>query len=153
MSIPMPPKGLLDQVRRLKHDLGKYISLNTRWLPADARPQALREALRCDLLETRKADHRLENAWQIWERLGLPLLEAGTIAGDESVARWQSLLEPELARVATHMESIRQLIPLLDMASPGQLRRGAQAAIAVSRLLARLQKRIHLQVIQQEDSP
>ncbi len=53
----------------LRHDLGKYIAFETRFLGAEAPEEELRRALRSDLLATRRGSAGVESAAQIWARL------------------------------------------------------------------------------------
>lgn len=52
-----------------RHDLGKYIALQSRWLPEDASTEEIRAALVADLRGTRRSGAIQEDAWQVWERL------------------------------------------------------------------------------------
>ncbi len=63
---------LLERVAALKHDLGKYVAWRSAnlddaaWTSAD---DELVEALRADILETRRRDDQVETAWEVWWRL------------------------------------------------------------------------------------
>lgn len=73
----------------LRHDLGKYVCFEARWLGEDAGAEALRDALRADLLRTRRGPTGEEPAAAIWARL-----RPGTPAGpdrDEVEARVAAL--------------------------------------------------------------
>ena len=62
-------KPLLAWATEAKHDLGKYIAFQSRWLPPTATNQDWHQALRSDLLETRKGPKGTESAVEIWETL------------------------------------------------------------------------------------
>lgn len=68
---------LLEAAARARHDLGKYVAFQARWLEPDAPADALREALREDLLRTRKGPDGVVDAATLWRDLRGPLLPAG----------------------------------------------------------------------------
>lgn len=110
---------LLEQVAALKHDLGKYVA----WTSANLDeavwdgPVAdeLVDALRADLLETRKHGDRSESAWEVWRA---------------HRAEMPAVLEPEL-------EAVAQAVATLEDAGPALAARDT-AAIAQSRGAIRL---------------
>lgn len=53
----------------LRHDLGKYIAFETRFLGPEAAEAELRAALRADLYATRRSASGVEGADRIWTRL------------------------------------------------------------------------------------
>jgi hypothetical protein len=57
----------IDLLLDLKHDLGKYICMPLAMLPTDAAPEEIRRALRCALVETRKAGAGTRSAADIWQ--------------------------------------------------------------------------------------
>ncbi len=56
-------------LRDLRHDLGKYITFETRFVEDPDDQDALREALRIDLTETHRRGDEVEAAWEVWARL------------------------------------------------------------------------------------
>jgi hypothetical protein len=70
--------SLIERVAALKHDLGKYVA----WTSANLEERVWTgplddewiDALRADLLETRKSGDRRDAAWEVWaaHRVGLP---------------------------------------------------------------------------------
>ncbi len=54
---------------RVRHDLGKYVHLEARWLDHEAPVEELREALAHDLLRTRRGPHGDEDCVRLWARL------------------------------------------------------------------------------------
>lgn len=88
---------LLEQVAALKHDLAKYVA----WTSANLEdalwegPLAdeLVDALRADLLETRKQGERREPCWEVWRSLSEPLPRP---------------LEPELESVASAVAELER---------------------------------------------
>ena len=118
----------LDWATRAKHDLGKYIAFQSRWLPADASDSDWKGALESDLLHTRKGPDGTESAVQLWERLRkeevglendsdfqkialameriseqLAALESGGLARDEMMS-----LADETKNVASHLASLHK---------------------------------------------
>ncbi len=59
--------ALLEHTRRLKHDLGKYVRFQGRWLAPDAGLDARREALAADLLHTRRGPDGSVDALEVWD--------------------------------------------------------------------------------------
>ena len=62
-------EDLSDALADVRHDLGKYITFEVRFIGLDADTAALRQALRADLLQTDKRGARVEAAWSVWDRL------------------------------------------------------------------------------------
>lgn len=92
----VPPESLdelTEDLSDLRHDLGKYITFEVRFLGADPETEALRAALRADVLQTHKRGDEHATAWQVWARMRPALLE-----GDPDVARIEESLAA-LARV------------------------------------------------------
>ncbi|MDP2311461.1 MAG: hypothetical protein Q8P41_01035 [Pseudomonadota bacterium] len=73
---------------RARHDLGKYIAFQARWVEPGAPVEALRDALREDLLRTRRGPDGVVDAATLWRGLREPLLSLG-IAGID--ARMETL--------------------------------------------------------------
>lgn len=55
-----------EAARRLRHDLGKYVCFDARWLPDEPSDDALRAALENDLLRTRRGPAGALTAAQVW---------------------------------------------------------------------------------------
>lgn len=79
-----------------RHDLGKYIALQTRWLPDDPSTEELRAALIADLRRTRSGGGVEEDAALVWARLRPGL--AGF----------------DLGRLDAQMERVREALPRLE---------------------------------------
>ena len=73
--------SVLEAAARARHDLGKYISFQARWVEPGAPVEALRDALREDLLRTRKGPDGVVTAAALWRELREPLqgLEIGRV--------------------------------------------------------------------------
>lgn len=65
---------LEERLADLRHDLGKYIRFETRFAEGGADVEALRAALRADLLSTRRRGSEVEPASAVWARLRPPEL-------------------------------------------------------------------------------
>jgi hypothetical protein len=114
-----------ERAAALKHDLGKYVA----WRSANLAEEAwsgpvtdeLLEALRADLLSTRKAGAQRESAWEVWSRLS------------EDLPR--PLSEPELVAVERAVQALHAYAPALEqgdreaIAAGRQTIRSAQASI------------------------
>jgi hypothetical protein len=130
--------ALQEQLAALRHDLGKYVVLQLRWLPPEPDDDELREALRADLARTRSGRGQVESAVELWARLGAPLLGREALpdgslvdlAADEDV----KALEDALGR-------IRACLAGLDDAPRDELERGRQAALDAADATRRLMKR------------
>jgi len=99
---PIDLDSLIERIAALKHDLGKYVA----WASANLDEEAwsgplhdeLIDALRGDLLETRKLPDRSDTAWEVWaaHRVDLP-----------------DPLVPELERVADAVAVLEHAGPAL----------------------------------------
>lgn len=86
--------SVLEAAARARHDLGKYISFQARWLEPGAPVDALRDALREDLLRTRKGPDGVVTAAALWRELREPLVGFG-------IDRIDALMEVLTVRAAT----------------------------------------------------
>jgi hypothetical protein len=104
--------SLIERVAALKHDLGKYVA----WTSANLEERVWTgplddewiDALRADLLETRKSGDRRDAAWEVWaaHRVGLP-----------------EPLEPELQVVAAAVAVLEPIGPVLRESVLGENQR------------------------------
>ena len=132
-EMPAPDlAALLEHVSRLKHDLGKYVRFQGRWLPPDSGLDARREALATDLLHTRRGPDGSVDALQVWADF------APVLAGIE---------HPELARIRESMAALEPVVADLRTAEgAGALvdvevvAAGEAAADTVADAVARLAK-------------
>jgi hypothetical protein len=116
--------SLLDAAARARHDLGKYIAFQVRWLAPDASADDLRAALRADLLETHRGPDGVADAVTVWRRLRGELEPAGIEAID------------------ARMDEIAALASRLDELDAAGLRRAADLALAVGDELKALYLRV-----------
>ena len=112
-----------------RHDLGKYVSLNLRFLAPDADRAAQREALLADLTQTRRGPGGgVESAPEVWAacRGGLPAAA------------------PEVLQVDAAMKHIQSSLPALmaDSLDDDALTALAQAARGVTAALTALTRRL-----------
>lgn len=122
-------RGLFPVVEDLRHDLGKYIGFEASFLPPEPSPEALREALRADLLATRRGPRGVESAADIWTRLRPPLL-----MGD-----------PDVVAIEQAMGAL--FAPALD-GDESALRQLRDQAREVRRLCQSLSRRLRARAIQ-----
>ncbi len=85
-------EDLVEQLADLRHDLGKYVCFETRFVGVEAAEPDLRDALRADLLRTRcgrdaEGREATETAWALWARL-----RPGTLAGDPDITEIDALI-------------------------------------------------------------
>lgn len=92
-----------EAAQRVRHDLGKYVHLEARWLGEDADAAEYRDALRTDLLRTRRGPTGDEDCLTLWTRLRPTVLAFDLREVDDRVARIGALLplldELDLARL------------------------------------------------------
>ncbi len=125
---------------RVKHDLGKYIAFQQRWLAPEASAAERRDAVTADLLETRRGPDGTSDAVAVWRELRAPLIGAAPLpggavvdlSGDPDVAR----IDREMARVARVVDAIAA-----GAADDALLAEGARAALEVSDACAALVRR------------
>ena len=111
---------------RVKHDLGKYVAFQIRWLGPDADLAARRDALAADVLGTRKGPEGSTTAPELWRelRIGLEGLEGN----------------PDLDAIDASIAVIEALLPSLrgGSTSEADVDRGIEAALAVADAAKRL---------------
>lgn len=105
-------EALVEQLSDLRHDLGKYVCFEARFLPAEPDGAALSAALRADLLQTRRRGDAVESAWALWRRLRPGLLDGDpdVTALDHDVAALEAAsldgTVTELAAVAARARAV-----------------------------------------------
>lgn len=136
-------EAVLALCERVKHDLGRYIALQQRWLGEDATEAEREAAVRADLLETRRSEQRTSSASEVWAGLrpqlfGEEAVLAGLcvdLSGDvdaETLRRVLLELEPEIACLAA--DSGYRLGPRLGAVAAGCDQVAAAAASLVRRV-------------------
>jgi hypothetical protein len=89
---PEAIEDLVEQLADLRHDLGKYICFETRFVGIDAPETALREALKADLERTRCRRNPdgveiTESAWDLWARI-----RPGSLKDDPDITEIDALI-------------------------------------------------------------
>lgn len=127
-ALPTPTlEGLLDRLGDLRHDLGKYIRFETRFVETSGDVEALRAALRADLLSTRRRGSEVEPATAVWARM-----RPAELDGDPDVA----VIDEAMAELAG-----------ADLSGPeASLRAASEAAGRVSEATRRLLNRARARV-------
>ena len=84
---------LIEDLTDLRHDLGKYITFEVRFLGEDPQTEALRAALQADVMRTHKRGEDIATAWQVWERMRPNSLDgdADVVRIDENLAALRAL--------------------------------------------------------------
>ncbi len=124
------PHPAHEHAARAKHDLGKYVAMQTRWLPEDAPAGELRAALMTDVLTTRRSDALTLSAPELWHVLRPPLAAALTAAE-------LAPIDAAVARLAAAVAPLRD-----DALTLSELRALAEDARQVARELAALTRRL-----------
>ena len=125
----IPPAALGDLVEQLdavRHDLGKYMAFETRFVGLDAPVSDLRRALAADLRATRRqrrgdGSEAVEAAWEVWRRLrpesldgdpdiavidqGIADLAAADLDGDEDTVRRMAELALRVSEATRRLSS------------------------------------------------
>lgn len=125
------PHPALQAALDARHDLGKYVSLNLRFLPPDADRAALREALLADLTQTRRGPSGgQESAPEVWSACR-PALGA-------------ALTTPEVGQVDAAIQHIQSALVGLqaDTLDDEALQALAQSARGVTAALTALTRRL-----------
>ena len=110
----------IDAAARARHDLGKYIALQSRWLPDDAPVEARRGALIADLRRTRSGMTGDADAVTVWAECRPELLADG---GERDPA-----LLAYVDQVDRLMAEIAAVLPRLERLDPAGVERTAAAA-------------------------
>ena len=129
-----------EHTRALKHDLGKYVALQIRWLGADASEDEVCQALRSDLLGTRRSPAGTLDAVEVWEGLRGPLLGEVPLPCGDVV---DLSLDPDIRALMASMDIVRSVLCALRSTTleGDGLQRGVAAAREVSAACRRLAKR------------
>ena len=80
--------ALLGVIGRIKHDLGKYIALQQRWVGEQASVCDRRAAAQADLLSTRRGPNGRQDAATVWAGFEAALAAEGLpdVSDDEDIA-------------------------------------------------------------------
>lgn len=109
--------AVLDHVSRLKHDLGKYVSLQVRWLAPDASSAERRDALAADLLSTRRGPDGEQDAASVWAEFRPGLVARAELAGGATADLTGA---PELEALDAAMGRVERVAGLLRAGSASE---------------------------------
>ena len=150
--VPLPEEpafhaALVSHLQRLKHDLGKYIAMQQRWLGPDPELAELLDALRTDLLSTRRGPDDTRNAVAVWGDFA-PLLLGGTASSEGEV--FDLSADADVRGIQVAMAEIAEGLPLLqhEHVDEPRIHRLHEASMAVSEACRNLVRRAK----QSEDS-
>jgi len=117
---PEALEELVEDLAELRHDLGKYITFETRFVGEAGSTDDLRGALRQDLLQTHRRRGEVETAWALWARLRPAELAA----------------EPEVEAIDRALAELKQL----DLSGP---RDSLLHAVALARGVSEATRALH----------
>ncbi len=132
-------EALGEHIAHVRHDLGKYVAFQLRWLPPVPSDDELREALEADLARTRASDLRVESAPALWSRLREPLVGAAPLADG---SRIDMTRDPDLLVIDGAIRAFRALLPQLGTAPRRELEVAMAGALEVAAATRRLQRRV-----------
>lgn len=130
---------LREHLVRLKHDLGKYIAFQVRWLPDDATATDRREALAADLLGTRRGPEGVRDAPSVWGEFRPSLVGEVELPGG---GRADLSADPHFMAIDADMNAISALLPSLadGTATPAAVDSGIEAALRVAEAVRELHR-------------
>lgn len=121
-----------------KHDLGKYVALQTRWTAPDAPLDERRAAVLADLSQTRRGPDGNSDAVAVWAQLR-PMLFGEAALLDGSTVDLRD--DADVAAIDAAMCEIALLIPGLSVADEREVARAIGCATAVAEACQRLYRR------------
>ena len=129
---------LVELAGRLKHDLGKYVALQQRWVEESASFEERSAALLADLLSTRRGPEGTEDAVEVWRRFEASFAEP--LLPDISD-------DPDIRSIRAGMAGISDLVAAMRTRPPAEddLTHGRAVAIAVSEACRSLARRVRIQ--------
>lgn len=122
--------ALAEHLDRVRHDLGRYVAFVVRGLDDGASPAERAEALRSDLLATRRSPSGVIDAPSLWAELRRPLVGEAALFGGLSVDLSGSA---ELSAVDDAMRAVAAAcLALRGAPTEDEVERGIAAAYATS---------------------
>jgi len=90
---PQEGEDLVPELRAIRHDLGRYICFEQRFLEQEDNISELRQALQNDLLCTRRTADGSETCFALWARLRPSILDGDPDVGviDQAIAEIMKL--------------------------------------------------------------
>lgn len=98
---------LVAHLARVRHDLGRYVVFQQRWVAEGAGESERREALIADLLGTRRGPEGTVDAAALWAELRRPLVGEAPLPGG---GRVDLAGDPDLARLDAAMGAVAEAI-------------------------------------------
>lgn len=138
---PATRAALREHVARIKHDLGKYVAFQVRWVADDAPLDDRRAALATDLLATRRGPEGATDAETLWSGVRPGLVGAEALANG---ARVDLSADPAVTAIDASMAVIADVLAALRDARAGEddVRRGTAAALRVAEACRDLHRRV-----------
>jgi hypothetical protein len=138
---PSARAALAEHVATMKHDLGKYVAFQTRWVAAEAPLAERKAALDADLRQTRRGPEGESDASAVWARFR-PALRGESALSDGSSVDLRadidvSALEDAMVDVATAIDDLNA-----DRAGETEVRGVTHAAAPPADAILRLHKRL-----------
>ncbi|TNE84436.1 MAG: hypothetical protein EP330_29935 [Deltaproteobacteria bacterium] len=118
-----------DHAARIKHDLGKYVAFQVRWLDDDADDEELREALTADLLATRRGPEGQVDVLTVWAGFRAGLVGEQPLEGELCVD-WSD--NEAFRAVDAAVEALRPAVASLRAGDALDLRAARGHAFAVA---------------------
>lgn len=128
---------------RLKHDLGKYVAFQQRWLGDDPDPTELLDALRADLLATRRGPEGEVSAVDVWGAARPALLGERPVDGIHVDLRHDA----DVVELTAQVSELESWMPELrgDAPSAACLERCRALALNIADACRRLERRARSQ--------
>ena len=133
--------ALSEHVARIKHDLGKYVAFQIRWLGPDAAFEERRDALAADLLATKRGPEGEIDAAALWAHFRPALVGQEALGGD---TRADLSGDPSVRAIDEAMATVAEVAAALreGRANEEDVHRGSEAALAVADACRELQRRV-----------
>jgi len=128
---PAARAGLAEHVSRLKHDLGKYVAFQIRWLPPDASLEDRRGALAADLLCTRRGPDGEQDATSLWRAFRAGLVGEQELGPGVRVDLSDDAAVRRIDAAMTEIDAVSALLRAGE-ADEGAVDRGMDAALRVA---------------------
>lgn len=140
LSLPVHPE-LVEWAKRLRHDLGKYITMQQRWLAPGASIEERYEALIADVVETRRSTQKVVDAFHIWAEFRS--IFSGEVALSDGTA-WNLLNDEDLVSIEMNLEILAGVLRGLSGGgrTPVLLKQGEEATRAISGACRSFSRRI-----------
>jgi hypothetical protein len=128
---PHTRDAVAEYVARVKHDLGKYVSFQVRWLGPEASVEDRRAALVADLTATRRGPEGSRDAASIWAALRPALVGEAPLPAGPTMDLSD---DPLVQRIDEAIAVIAEVVSMLgeDPVDEAVVDRGEHAALAVS---------------------